>query len=190
MVYSAAQLVRERGVADTGVRDVISRARAPRGSFQHYFPGGKEQLIGEALAWSAEFAVAWTWRYLEEAEAPTPSGLFAHLTAFWQKDFAHRDFERGCPLQAAGAQLAGGDGATSDALRAALARWSGAVAAVLIRIGVPAGQADGMATLVLSTLEGAILLSRVRQTDEPLLDVVSRLSPLLDQGLPDRPGPG
>jgi AcrR family transcriptional regulator len=53
MVYSAVQLVRSRGVSATGVRDVVAHAKAPRGSFQHYLPGGNDQLVGEALAWSA-----------------------------------------------------------------------------------------------------------------------------------------
>ncbi|MDX6318938.1 MAG: hypothetical protein QOD35_2338, partial [Nocardioidaceae bacterium] len=52
MVYSAVQLVRARGMNATGVRDVVDDSGAPRGSFQHYFPGGKEQLVAEAVRWS------------------------------------------------------------------------------------------------------------------------------------------
>ena len=40
MVLSAAQLVRIHGVGATGMRDVVAHAEAPRGSLQHYFPGG------------------------------------------------------------------------------------------------------------------------------------------------------
>ncbi|MFI9848651.1 hypothetical protein ACIHFD_67445 [Nonomuraea sp. NPDC051941] len=39
----------------TGIRDVIEYAGAPQGSFQHYFPGGKDQLVGEALLWAGDF---------------------------------------------------------------------------------------------------------------------------------------
>ena len=49
MVFSAAQLIRRRGVGNTGLRDVVDDAQAPRGSLQHYFPGGKEQLVNEAV---------------------------------------------------------------------------------------------------------------------------------------------
>ena len=52
MVLSAAQLVRIQGVGATGMRDVVAHAEAPRGSLQHYFPGGKDQLIAEAVAWA------------------------------------------------------------------------------------------------------------------------------------------
>ena len=60
MVYSAVQLVRARGATGTGVRDVVEHAKAPRGSFQHYFPGGKDQLVSEAVLWAADFAAEQT----------------------------------------------------------------------------------------------------------------------------------
>src|SRR3954447_24640256 len=90
MVYSAAQLMRTRGVAATGVRDVVAHADAPRGSFQHYFPGGKEQLVAEALAWSGDFAARSVAAYREQAETPSPSGLFAHMVRQWRRDLTAR----------------------------------------------------------------------------------------------------
>lgn len=53
MVFSAAQLIRRDGVNATGMREVAAHAGAPRGSLQHYFPGGKEQLVNEAVTWAA-----------------------------------------------------------------------------------------------------------------------------------------
>ena len=49
MVRAAAKLFRVHGVTATGLREIVEAADAPRGSLQHYFPGGKEQLITEAL---------------------------------------------------------------------------------------------------------------------------------------------
>src|ERR671919_3276198 len=74
MVYSAAQLVRTRGVTATGVRDVVEHSGAPRGSFQHYFPGGKDQLVGEAVAWAGDFAARWVASYRRAEAAPSPDG--------------------------------------------------------------------------------------------------------------------
>src|SRR3712207_9453156 len=75
MVYSAAQLVRARGATGTGVRNVVEHANAPRGSFQHYFPGGKDQLVGEAVSWAGEFAAQWVASYRATAATPSPDGL-------------------------------------------------------------------------------------------------------------------
>lgn len=184
MVYSAAQLVRERGVTATGVRDVVDRAGAPRGSFQHYFPGGKDQLVSEALLWSGDFAAHWVTSYVDGARRPTPSGLFAHMVSQWKREFTTRGFERGCPVNAAAADLAGGDSVVTGPLRTALGRWEDAIVAELGRMGVPARRRRRLATLMLSTLEGAILLARIHRDVRPLTTVVTELGPLLDQAHP------
>jgi AcrR family transcriptional regulator len=176
MVYSAAQLVRERGVTATGVRDVVEHAAAPRGSFQHYFPGGKDQLLSEALLWSGDFAARW----VNEYAGTTPSGLFAHLAAPWERELAARGFQRGCPVMAAAADAVAGDSALTGPIRTALDRWEDAIVGALGRLGVPAGADRRLATLMLSTLEGAIMLARVRRDVRTLHTVVADLSPLLD----------
>jgi AcrR family transcriptional regulator len=180
MVYSAAQLVRSRGVSATGVRDVVAHANAPRGSFQHYFPGGKDQLVGEALAWSADYAARWVTSYGRHAESPSPSGLFAHMARQWREELTARRYERGCPMMATAAELAGGDSPVNEPLRAAAGRWEQAVVDELVRMGVPAERARGLATLMISALEGAIMLARVCRDVGRLDTVVSELAPVLD----------
>lgn len=180
MVYSAAQLVRARGVAATGVRDVVAHAGAPRGSFQHYFPGGKDQLVGEALAWSGDFAARWAAAYRDEAGTPSPSGLFAHMVRHWRKDLTARRYERGCPMMATAAELAGGDSEVNEPLRAAAERWESAVAGELVRMDVAPDRARRLATVMISTLEGAVMLARVHRDVGRLDTVVTELSPLLD----------
>lgn len=181
MVYSAAQLVRERGVTGTGVRDVVDRAAAPRGSFQHYFPGGKDQLVSEALLWSGDFAAQWVASYVDRARRPTPSGLFTHMVSPWKGEFSTRGFERGCPVNAAAADLAGGDSPVNVELREALTRWEEAIVAALLRMGIPTRRGRRLATLMLSSLEGAILLARLHRSVQPLTTVAAELGPLLDQ---------
>ncbi|HST65570.1 MAG TPA: TetR/AcrR family transcriptional regulator [Mycobacteriales bacterium] len=179
MVYSAAQLVRERGVTGTGVREVVTRAAAPRGSFQHYFPGGKDQLVGEALRWAGGFAAEHVAGYAATTKAPTPAGLLAHLVAPWEREFSTRGFARGCPVMAAAGDVAAEDSALTDSLRAGLDRWEDAVVAELRRQGFPPDRARALATLLLSTLEGAIQLARIRRDVRPLTTVVTELGPLL-----------
>lgn len=180
MVYSAAQLIRERGVTATGVRDVVERADAPRGSFQHYFPGGKDELVSEAVLWAGSFAADHVGEYGRTARRPTPSGLFAHLAAAWKKELAERDFARGCPVAASSADVSAAAGTPADAVRTALTRWESAITAELAGMGVPARRAARLSTLMLSTLEGAILLARVHRDVRPLSTVVADLGPVLD----------
>lgn len=180
MVYSATQLVRTQGVAATGVRQVVEHSGAPRGSFQHYFPGGKDQLVGEALLWAGDAAAQWVATYPRTTSKPTPGGLFAHLVKRWKDEYTARGYERGCPVMATTADLAGGDSAVNEQLRAALDRWERAVVDELARMAIPRRRARRLATLMISTLEGAIMYARVRRDVAPLTTVVAELSPVLD----------
>ena len=54
MVDSTAHLLQERGYFGTGIRDILDRSAAPRGSMYFHFPGGKEQLAVEAVRQSGD----------------------------------------------------------------------------------------------------------------------------------------
>ncbi|GAB3930914.1 TetR/AcrR family transcriptional regulator [Kribbella albertanoniae] len=179
MVYSAAQLIRARGPAGIGVREIVEHADAPRGSFQHYFPGGKGQLVGEAVLWAGDFAAQWAARYPETTRHPTPSGLFAHMVKPWKDEFAKRGYERGCPVMASVADLGGTDDPLTTQIRTALDHWEQAVTQELIRMGIPRGRSRRLAVLMISTLEGAIMFARLRQDSTPLTTAVTTLAPAL-----------
>jgi AcrR family transcriptional regulator len=180
MVLSAAQLVRVHGVGATGMRDVVARAEAPRGSLQHYFPGGKDQLIAEAVAWAGDHAARRVARIAGKLEDPTPGTLFAAMVAQWRTEFTESGFAAGCPLVATVADTA----ATSDSLRAAVGKafdgWQRPVAETLERLGVPPVRSGSLAVLMISALEGAIVLARAHRDVAPLDTVAEELRPLLD----------
>ena len=159
---------------------MVEHAKAPRGSFQHYFPGGKDQLVGEAIAWAADFAADWARSYRATARKPTPSGLFAHLARHWKQEFGKRGFDRGCPLMAAAADLIGDKSPVADQLRDGIERWEAAVAEELVAMDVVPRRARRLATLMISTLEGAIMSARLRGDVGPITTVVAELAPLLD----------
>lgn len=180
IVYSAAQLVRAKGVSGTGLREVVDRAEAPWGSLQHYFPGGKEQLVTEALCWAGAFAGERVEQYAHELRTPTPGGLFAKMARQWEDEFARRGFERGCPLVAATADVAADSETLRAAVHASFELWRTPLVAALRRMGVPRARSASLATLMLSALEGAIVLARAERDTRPLRVVVRELRPLLD----------
>jgi hypothetical protein len=98
----------------------------------------------------------------------------------WRTEFARRGFDRGCPLVAATADVA----AENDALRAAISRgfhtWQRPIVAALRGMGVPRSRAASLAVLMLSSLEGAIVLARAHQDVAALNTVLRELRPVLD----------
>src|SRR5580698_1662299 len=79
MVRSAAQLIRRKGVSGTGMREIVTEADAPRGSLQHYFPGGKEEIVSDALLWAGDMTAQLVRRNLRELKSRTPSALLAAI---------------------------------------------------------------------------------------------------------------
>jgi AcrR family transcriptional regulator len=180
MVRSAAQLIRRKGVSGTGMREIVSEADAPRGSLQHYFPGGKEELVSDALLWMGGVAARRIQRCLRGLEPPTPSALLAAIVDVWGRELTAEDFSSGCPLVAAAADAA----ATSEQLRNVVQRafdgWLQPLAESLVHLGVPPERSDDLAVVIISALEGAIILARVRRDLTPFDALVRQLGPLLD----------
>ena len=180
MVLSAAQLIRNRGVTATGMRDVAVHADAPRGSLRHYFPGGKDQLVNEAVDWAGRYAARRIDRYMSQMQRPTPSGLFERMARQWIDEFRDTGFGSGCPLAATAADSAGGSDAAARATADAFTAWRRQIALALKDMGVPPVRARSLATLMVSSLEGALLIARAERDVSPIRAVVRELAPLLD----------
>jgi AcrR family transcriptional regulator len=180
MVFSAAQLIRRDGVGATGMRDVAAHAEAPRGSLQHYFPGGKEQLVNEAVAWAGRYAARRVARFLAGMAEPTPSGLFAAMVRQWTEEYETAGHLSGCPVAAATVDCASSAASTRQAAATAFATWARPVAEALTGMGVPADRAGSLATLMISALEGALIIARAEADPRALTTVVRELGPLLD----------
>lgn len=184
MVYEAAQALREDGVGGAALRTVAARAAAPRGSLQHYFPGGKDQLVTEAIAWSGAFAADQVRAYLRETRRPTPSGMFDDLVRRWAAELEGRQFARGCPVAASVVDASHTNPQVREAAAAALATWREPLRSGLRNMGVRPARATALATLMLAALEGSLVLARAER-DTRALRVVSReLAPVLDAALP------
>jgi AcrR family transcriptional regulator len=180
MVRSAAQLIRRKGVSGTGMREIVTEADAPRGSLQHYFPGGKEEIVSDALLWAGDITAQLVRRNLRELKSRTPSALLAAIVDGWRRDLNREKFSVGCPLVAATADTAASSAPLRDALRRAFDGWLEPLSESLIDLGVPVERSDNLALVIIAALEGAIILARVRRDVTPFDALVSELGPMLD----------
>jgi AcrR family transcriptional regulator len=170
MVRSAATLIRERGIHGTGLRQVVTHSGGPRGSLGRFFPGGKTQLVTEAIDVALVDLFGDLERTLGEAET-FPEAISVIVTP-WRRLLVDHDFALGCPLAATIC-----DAADNDSLRTHvsewLTRWRAPVAGAYTRFGAPRAEAEAHATVLLAALEGALMLARAQRTIEPL-DTVER----------------
>ena len=170
MVRSAATLMRERGIHGVGLREIVAHSGGPRGSLGRYFPGGKTQLMTEAIDVVVAEISAEVGRALTQAET-FPDAIGA-IIAPWRRLLVDHDFALGCPLAATVV-----DAADNDQLRVhvneLLTQWQASVADVYARFGDPPSLAQQQTTVLLAAIEGALILARARRSTEPL-DTVER----------------
>lgn len=186
MVASARSLIQERGVHGVGMRDVVAHAGAPRGSLQHYFPGGKDQLVTEAL----DLAGAYNRRVLRAAlaEGGDPVVAVRQILANWRESLQDGDFRRGCPFAATTVDTSADNDVLREAVAGHSAGWRGDLATLLRTAGLPAERSRSLATLVQASLQGALLLARAQRSTAPLDDVETEITALLEQLLTNYAG--
>ena len=167
LVSATAQLLQRQGYHATGLAEIVEKSAAPRGSLYFYFPGGKEALACEALQQSGAH---WRGRLEEVVSSSADVGAAVNSAcqaiAGWMEESG---FELGCPL----ATVALEAGSTSESVRQVcvehFAGWEHTLTRKLVAQGMDAAAASRTALFVLSTIEGAMLLSKIRRDTTPLL---------------------
>jgi TetR/AcrR family transcriptional repressor of lmrAB and yxaGH operons len=169
LVRTAMRLFRRQGYASTGLQQILAESGAPRGSLYHYFPSGKESLgeaaIGMAAGMIRELLEDLAARHREPKAFVT---AWCRVMAGWMEESG---FHSGCPIATTLLETAPQSPSITRAGRAAIDGWIDVIASVLERAGTPAREARTRAQLLIAAMEGALILSRVRQSKQPILDV-------------------
>lgn len=166
IVAATAMLLQRQGYEGTSIKRILVDSRATYGSLYHFFPDGKEQLAAEALRYgSADFAALLS-RGLESSE--DVGTAIANCALYLADSLRASQWTDGCPVAATALELIGRSPLIQQASDESLHQWRALIADRLKRGGASQVEAHALACTVLSTLEGAELLSRVSSDDEPL----------------------
>jgi len=183
MVETAAVLMRQQGVEAMSFSDVVAASGAPRGSIYYYFPRGKAQLVEEATQFGTDFVVA---RLSAALEAGNTAAAIRTFGEFYAEILRDSNFSAGCPVLAAALE-----GERSPAARdiagEGFKQWEQLIARGLKREGFKPAPAKAMATLIVSSLEGAVVLSRAQRTTDPLELVLNQIERLIRESRPAQP---
>ncbi|MEU4311656.1 TetR/AcrR family transcriptional regulator [Nocardia sp. NPDC024068] len=185
MIASAISLIRRRGVAAVSFADVLAASGAPRGSVYHHFPRGRTQLITEATEVASARITAGLGRALDTPETSAALRALAHTLA---RGLDRGDYTVGCPIAAAA--LSNEPDAVAAA-GSAFDTWRELIAGKLIADGAYPERAASVAVLIVSALEGALIVARTERSPAALDTVVAELGALcrsaLDAGRSDVP---
>ena len=164
IVQSASNLIRLKGYYGTGINEILDNANIPKGSLYHHFPGGKDEVIEAALE-EAAVSLAISFKNAMKGKGSAKNGLSAVIDLFID-DLKENKLMYGCPLAAVSMDVA----MENENLRMACTRlfdfWITAVESYLKYKGLKRSREKAERFLI--RVEGALLLSRVQQSDKPL----------------------
>ena len=164
MVAATGQLLRRRGYSGTSVSDFLDAAGAANGSLYHHFPGGKEELASaaiEAAAEQVEAALQSAFEATDDVVVAAQRSIDVMIAAF------EADPRDGCRVAPTALDAAGISEPLRLAAAAAFARWSSVFERALARTR-DADTAAAQALVLLSSIEGALLLDRTSHSTEHL----------------------
>ena len=163
---AAVKLFRQQGYHGTALHDILAAGGSPRGSLYFHFPKGKEEIGETALTLAGE---AVRQGIARAAEASESVELFLRRVArAMAADLEKSDYKEGCPIATTALETSAQSEVLGNATRTAFRKWENEISRGLARFGMSNEEADQVATMVLSQLEGALLLARTYRSLEPL----------------------
>lgn len=173
IVQAAAALIHERGVAGATLEDVKVAADVSGSQIYHYFPD-KDELVQAVIDYQADTIV----KHNRQALG-SPKGVEA-----WRNmvvtGLKSSQGKGGCALGSLGGQLAESDPEARALIATGFDQWAAAIGEGLrsLHAGgkLPSDiDPDDLATTLLATLQGGLLLAQVHRSTRPLETAVDTL---------------
>ncbi|GAB1155107.1 transcriptional regulator YxaF [Paenibacillus illinoisensis] len=175
IVSTAARLFFSQGYHATGLNQIIKESSTPKGSLYHYFPHGKEELAHECIQKANEHIMQ---KFEDTFAAHESTGdaiqRFIHdmadeTEAAGFTGFLPFSFWAAVETSCISHQL-------RVACQGVFADWQNIITKHLMMEGVGEEKARETGLLVISLMEGALIISLTNQDKQPLLTAADYLS--------------
>jgi TetR/AcrR family transcriptional repressor of nem operon len=180
IIAAAAPLFNQRGYAGCSMGDVMEATGLEKGGLYRHFKS-KEELAAEALSYSVGESV----RLRVQAVEPGVDALTS-LRAYVERfDKVPSAVPGGCPLMNAAVEHDDGNAALRAFVRASFASWKDRLVALVEqgkreRVIQRKADAAWVADTIIAMLEGALMLSRIQRSQEPMRHAQRSLGIVLD----------
>ena len=167
IVDAGSELFRRQGMAGTGLKQIAERANAPFGSIYHFFPGGKNQLTEEVVRTSGA-AYRDLVMGLLDADPDLATAIEKAFAAAADMLVA-TDFEDACPIATVALEVASTDETLRIATADVFTDWIETGTRAIGNTGLAEDARRRIVLGLITSLEGAFVLSRALRDTEPLL---------------------
>jgi len=188
IIDASAELMRRQGYNATGVKQIVTAAKAPFGSIYHFFPGGKEEIGAEAIRRSgATYALLIPAVFDDAPDVVTGirnffAGAAEHLVA--------TDYEDACPIATVALETSSRSEPLRVACRDVFEGWYEAGAARFFGLGLGAATTRDLVIAMVAALEGAFVLARAARDTRPLIIAGEMVVAAVQQAMATAQGSG
>ncbi|MFB7717601.1 MULTISPECIES: TetR/AcrR family transcriptional regulator [unclassified Nocardia] len=175
LIDSAIALMRCKGIAGTGIAQLLEHSGISRRSVYLNFPGGKSELIAEATRTAGQASSALMRTLTAGTDLAT---VIAAFPAMWREVVVASDFTAGCPIVAAALGRSESPEA-ADVAGETFIEWEGILAERLEAESVAPETARSLATTIVAAVEGAVVMSLATRSTDPLERAGKQLADLV-----------
>jgi TetR/AcrR family transcriptional repressor of lmrAB and yxaGH operons len=186
MIDATIELMRTSGLSGAGINEIVRESAAPKGSVYHFFPGGKQQIVSEALADYSPRVM----RFMEDAlgGGKSASRKVRRLFDAFAQRVEGADFRKSCAFGAVCLDLDVELEALRLAVEGAFEDWV-ALIARHIDLG-DARRSRSFAGLALTAIEGAYIRARAERSSRAFREAGNWLAELVEPRMPTRSAGG
>ncbi len=185
IIRRVAPVFNKQGFAGSSLSDVMQATGLHKGGIYNHFDS-KEQLALEAFDYAADL-MRQRWERAISSSGTTLGQLEAFLEDF-SRMYPAPEIAGGCPLLNTAIESDDTNPALRDRVRWAFSYWHGCIADI-VRRGQQHGEvqadtdANGIATFLISAMEGALMLSQLEESADPLRVTAAHLTNYLRREL-------
>lgn len=161
--------MRKKGFHATGLSEIIRESGVPKGSVYHHYPDGKLGLAVASISKVNDRVVQYLEALAEKAERD-PIRAISLFCDYYATEMMKGDdkFQRGCPLATVTLEAAATVDEIQDVCNDGFSRMTALFSGLIREAGVPEIEADELASMTISGIEGALILCRAQRDVAPL----------------------
>lgn len=181
LLDEATTLFHQKGFGATSVSDLLAAAGIKKGTLYYHFSGGKDDLALAVLQRAKT-------RFLAELDdvlaAPSPTEGLHRFFEYALDKHRRKGFVGGCLFGNTALEMSDVNSRYADAVADVFRKWTAKIEAV-VQAGQKSGEfradipADRLAQMIVSTVEGGIMMSRLQKQEGPLKACLESITTVL-----------
>ncbi len=174
LIQTVVNLLKFKGYNGIGLQEIVRESGTPKGSLYFHFPGGKSELVETAIKEVGEEINEMLKLCFQIS--PDLKTAVKVIIDYFINELKTSNFQKGCAVATTTMDTASISDELQNECGNSFSLWEKTVTDNLKAMGLSEIESKKRATFLLSTIEGAIVLSQARKSIEPLEIVAEYLS--------------